>query len=51
VAAEITDHKDDLAAIAKEQTDGSSDKVKQLARDAKPVVESHLKLLEHIRNG
>ncbi|GII27002.1 DUF4142 domain-containing protein [Planotetraspora mira] len=51
VAAEITEHKEDLAAIAKEQTDGSSDKVMQLARDAEPVVESHLKLLEHIRTG
>ena len=51
VAAGITEHKEDLAAGAKEQTEGSSDKVKQLARDAKPVVESHLRHLERIQNG
>ncbi len=46
LAAQIAGHRQSLSNGAKELADGSSDEVKQLARDAKPIVQMHLKLLE-----
>ncbi|GII59786.1 hypothetical protein Pth03_81750 [Planotetraspora thailandica] len=51
VTAEIADHRDDLKAIADQQAKGSSAPVKKLATDAKPVVESHLNMLEKLHAG
>ncbi|GAA4593175.1 hypothetical protein GCM10023194_56820 [Planotetraspora phitsanulokensis] len=48
-ASQITGHRKTLAAVATELSNGSSEQVKQLARDAKPVVQEHLDLLESIQ--
>jgi putative membrane protein len=46
LAAQIAAHRQSLANGAKEVAEGSSDEVKQLARDAKPIVQTHLRMLE-----
>jgi putative membrane protein len=51
VASQIAGHKEDLAAGAQEIANGSSEQVKQLARDAKPVVQGHLTQLQNIQSG
>lgn len=51
VEAEIVEHREDLAAGAKELSEGSSEEVKRLARDAEPIVREHLEELEEIRSG
>ncbi|WP_433499067.1 DUF4142 domain-containing protein [Sphaerimonospora sp. CA-214678] len=50
VEAEIAEHRQDLAAGAKQLSEGSSEQVKQLARDAEPIVREHLEDLEEIRS-
>ncbi|MEW9531969.1 DUF4142 domain-containing protein [Microbispora sp. NPDC049125] len=49
VAAQIAAHKETLAAGQKEVAEGSSEQVKQLARDAEPVVKQHLDLLQGLQ--
>ncbi|GAA4568626.1 DUF4142 domain-containing protein [Planotetraspora kaengkrachanensis] len=49
VASQITGHRKTLTAVATELSNGSSEQVKRLARDAKPVVQEHLDLLESIQ--
>ncbi|MFC0866307.1 DUF4142 domain-containing protein [Sphaerimonospora cavernae] len=48
--AEVAEHRADLAAGAKQLSEGSSEEVKQLARDAEPVVQEHLDELEEVQN-
>ncbi|WP_433512333.1 DUF4142 domain-containing protein [Nonomuraea sp. CA-143628] len=45
LAAQIAGHRQSLANGAKELRKGSSPEVKQLATDAKPIVQTHLDLL------
>ena len=49
ITTEIMGHRETLAAVNTELQDGSSAQVKQVATDAKPVVQEHLKLLEQAR--
>nr|WP_191910093.1 DUF4142 domain-containing protein [Microbispora cellulosiformans] len=51
VPAQAEDHRATLVALDKEASSGSSEKVRQLARDAKPVVKEHLDLMESIQSG
>ncbi|MDP9842377.1 DUF4142 domain-containing protein [Streptosporangium lutulentum] len=51
IAAEIKGHRETLDAVNTELRDGSSTEVKQLATDAKPVVQEHLNLLEKARGS
>ncbi|ETK34797.1 DUF4142 domain-containing protein, partial [Microbispora sp. ATCC PTA-5024] len=51
VEQEVGDHRADLAAGRKQQSEGSSEQVKQLAQDAGPVIKGHLDLLESIKGS
>jgi putative membrane protein len=51
VASQIAGHRQTLANGAKELRDGSSAEVKQLATDAKPIVQEHLDMLENARSA
>ncbi|WP_405087978.1 DUF4142 domain-containing protein [Microbispora sp. NBC_01389] len=51
IPAQVEDHRATLAALDKEASTGSSEKVRQLARDAIPVVKGHLNLVESIQRG
>jgi putative membrane protein len=51
ITTEIMGHRETLAAVNTELQDGSSAQVKQVATDAKPVVQEHLKLLEQARGA
>ncbi|WP_167521369.1 DUF4142 domain-containing protein [Microbispora triticiradicis] len=51
VPAQVEDHRMTLVALDKEASTGSSEKVRQLARDTKPVVQEHLDLMESIQSG
>ncbi|WP_285704374.1 DUF4142 domain-containing protein [Microtetraspora sp. NBRC 16547] len=46
VQAELPGHRKTLAAINKQLSNGSSEQVKKVAQEAKPVVQEHLTLLE-----
>lgn len=45
ISEELTGHRETLAAVEKEIESGSSPEVKELATDAKPVVQEHIDLL------
>lgn len=49
VEMQIAAHRKDLAAGRKELSDGSSEKVKQLFRNARPIIKAHLNNLERIQ--
>ncbi|WP_182884362.1 DUF4142 domain-containing protein [Microbispora sp. H10885] len=51
VPAQVEDHRMTLVALDKEASTGSSEKVRRLARDTKPVVQEHLDLMESIQRG
>ncbi|MEU7747871.1 DUF4142 domain-containing protein [Nonomuraea sp. NPDC049158] len=51
LAAQIAGHRQSLANGAKELRKGSSPEVKQLATDAKPIVQTHLDLLLAAKDG
>ncbi|GIH62251.1 DUF4142 domain-containing protein [Microbispora siamensis] len=51
IDAQVTDHRKTLVSLDKEVSSGSSLEVKNLARDAKPVVQEHLNLVESIQSG
>jgi putative membrane protein len=51
LAAQIAGHHRSLANGAKELQDGSSSEVKKLARDAKPIVQTHLDMLQQASGG
>ncbi|MEZ0073654.1 DUF4142 domain-containing protein [Planotetraspora sp. GP83] len=51
IAAMIEDHKKDLAAGAQELSKGSSEQVKKIATDSKPVVQEHLQMLQKLQGS
>lgn len=51
IDAQVKDHRKTLDFLDKEISTGSSQDVKNLARDAKPVVQEHLNLVESIQSG
>ena len=51
IAAQVKDHREALLSLDKEVSSGSSEEVKNLARDAKPVIQGHLNLVESIQSG
>ncbi|GAA5044643.1 putative membrane protein [Thermocatellispora tengchongensis] len=48
VTAQIAGHRQTLADGAKQLEQGQSEQVKQLATDAKPVIEEHLQMLQEL---
>ncbi|MEU6424440.1 DUF4142 domain-containing protein [Microbispora sp. NPDC046973] len=51
IDAQVKDHRKTLDSLDKEVSSGSSLEVKNLARNAKPVVQEHLNLVESIQSG
>ncbi|MGI5162167.1 DUF4142 domain-containing protein [Microbispora sp. CA-102843] len=51
IDAQVKGHRETLDFLDKEVSSGSSQEVKNLARDAKPVVQEHLNLVESIQSG
>jgi len=50
VASQITAHQEALAGGKQELVDGSSNEVKELARNAGPIVQEHLNMLQNIKS-
>lgn len=51
IGAQVEDHRKTLDFLDKEVSTGSSPEVKNLARDAKPVIREHLDLVKSIQSG
>ncbi|MBX6384114.1 MAG: DUF4142 domain-containing protein [Microbispora sp.] len=51
IDAQVKGHRKALVSLDKELSSGSSQEVKDLAQDARPVVQEHLNLIESIRGG
>lgn len=51
VASQVKGHHKTLASVDKEVSEGSSEQVKKLAQDARPVVREHLDLVEGMESS